>query len=159
MYGRKTNPQYNLDKENDQNVFAMQQNANTNMQSGYFQPRQNMQPAGGFNPLCLQRPDAFNQVYGPGFDTSKPSNSPFQNMNGLGFDSIHTGMGGLGGGLHPGLSNDLNNGMTNSMVNTMANGLHGGVNSLSHGLNGGPNNGAQYQPGNNQGQSNGFDVQ
>lgn len=165
MYGRQDNQNFSLvDKENDRNAFPMQQNTNTNMQSGFYQPCQNMQSGGGYNPLCLQRPDSFNQVYSTGFDTSKPSNSPFQAMNGMGYNDMHAGLNGLSGSL--GLSNDLSNGMTNGMNNTVsmtngiANGLHSGTNNiLSHGLNSATNNGSQYQRGNNSGQNNGFDVQ
>lgn len=175
MYDRQANQSFSLaDKDNGQNTFSLQQNMNGNMQSGYYQARQNMQSAGGYNPLCLQpqRSDGFNQSYGTGFDASKSSNSPFQNMSGIGYTGTHGGMPGMNGSLHAGLNNDIGSGMTNGMTNPMAqgmtnameNGLHNGgmPTSMNQALSNGNNNhstGAQFQSANNAGQNTGFEVQ
>lgn len=170
MYGRQANQGFNLtDKENNHNAFSMQQSMNGNMQPGFYQQRQNMQSGGGFNPLCLQpqRSDNYNQAYGTGFDESKPSSSPFQNMNSMGYTGTHGGMSAMNG-LSNGMANGMTNGMTNpmsqGMTNAMNAGLHNGMpNSMNHALTNGNNNslnnGIQFQSGGNAGQSTGFDVQ
>lgn len=143
MYGHPANHHFEMhDKENDRNVFSMQQPPNMH---GYYQ---NMQ-SGVFNPLCVQRQDSFPNFYGQGFDTFKPDNSAFQFMDGMGFSGMHGGMNNeLSSGLNNGLNNDLRNGLNSDMSHGLTNGFR------NNGTNNGTGNGSQLQPGNNV-----FDIQ
>lgn len=172
MYGRQNNQGFNLtDKDSGQNAFSLQQSMNETMQAGYYQPRQNLQGGGGYNPLCLQpqQSDSYNHANGTGFDVSKPLDAPFQSMNGLSYDRPHglpvltgdlhdlgNGMNGMANPMTQGVNtpmdamdNALNNGMVNVMNHVMDNALHDGNN----------HNGTQFQSGNNLGQNNGFEIQ
>ncbi|ROW10973.1 hypothetical protein VMCG_00879 [Cytospora schulzeri] len=77
-------------KENDNLSFSLQQPMS--MPSYFAPPSHNMQQ-NGLNPLCVQRQDNFPFLYGTGsFDSSKPSNTAFQSMNG----TDYSGMGSTG---------------------------------------------------------------
>lgn len=142
------------DKENDRNAFSVHQTANM---PGYYQPRQNIQ-SGAFNPLYVQRQETYANVYGPGFDSFKPSNSAFQSMNGIGYNGVH---GGMNNSLNNGLSNSLNDDLHNAFNSDMAHSLNNSLstNGLNNGLNDGTNSGPQFRSSNNGSHNNGFDIQ
>ncbi|KAJ4394554.1 hypothetical protein N0V93_003773 [Gnomoniopsis smithogilvyi] len=144
MYGRTDNHRFVMyDKENGRGVLSMQQPPNS---SGYYQPSQSVQ-AGAFNPLYVQRPDNFANIYGQGFDNFKPSNSAFQSFNGMDYNGMH-------GGMSNRLINDLHNGFNSDMTNNLSN-----IGLSNNDLNHGTNNGSQFRSGNNIGQDNAFNIQ